>query len=221
MIFRIPPEAHLERLKLCAAYLSVQRGLKRSGWGSVGWGTFTLGVGFLSRSHRFLDAIWMVIGIVLLVEGAWILRAAAVDPGVIRFEAATLLLLGLWNTVGLYFEFQSGMKVPFRARIMFVGVLQLVSAYNTFKSYPHYKRIYDHLDRACLFELETNIGDMGKRKAVQTAELVEFKIDGKKCRAKFLPDLVIVFTGNDRQLGCRARRSEGGKHRKQNVIQST
>jgi hypothetical protein len=46
----------------------------------------------------------MVIGLVLLVEGGWILRAAAVDPGVIRFEAATLFLLGLWNTIGLYFE---------------------------------------------------------------------------------------------------------------------
>jgi len=153
------------------------------------------------------DAIWMVIGLVLLVEGGWILRAAAVDPGVIRFEAATLFLLGLWNTIGLYFEIQSGMKVPFGARIIFVGVLQLVSAYNTFKSYPHYKRIYDHLDRACLFELETKIGDMGKNKPVESSGLAEFKIDGKKCRAKFLPDLVIVFTGNDRQTLV-AERSE-------------
>jgi hypothetical protein len=206
MNFRIPPETQLERLKLCAAYLSVQRGLRRSGWGSIGWGVFTLGVGLLSKSHTIFDAIWIVIGLFLVLEGTWILRAAAVDPRVLQFEAAALLLLGLWNTVGLYFEIQSGMKPLFGGRVIIAGILQLIGAYSTFRSYPHYKRIYEHLDRACLHELEIKIGDMWKQKTLESG-LVEFKVENKKCRAKLLPDLAIVLSGNGRQVSV-AERSE-------------
>jgi len=194
MQFRIPPETHLERLKLAAMYLSLQRGLRRSGWGSIGWGAFTLGLGLLSRSHTIFDAIWFAIGLFLLLEGAWILRAAEADPRVLQLEAVALLLLGLWNTVGLYFEIQSGIKPLFGGRVIIVGIIQLFSAVTTFRSYPTYKKIYEHLDRACLHELELKIGDAWDQKTDAGSDVVEFKVDDKKGRARFLAEIVIVLT---------------------------
>jgi hypothetical protein len=202
MNFPIPPQTHLERLKLSATYLSLQRGLKRSGWGSVGWGIFTLALGVISRSHTLLDSIWIAIGFFMLLEGMWVLRAANLDPRVIQLEAAALAILGLWNTVGLYFEIQAGMKPLFGGRIIVVGIVQLIGAYTTFKSYPTYKNIYAHLDRACLHELEMKMGDMGKRKPQVSADLVEFKGDDKKCKAKFLPDAVIILKDGKQIVIC-------------------
>jgi len=200
MNLRFPPQTHIERLKLSAMYLSLQRGLRRSAWGSCAWGAFTLALGYFSRSHTILDSVWIAIGLFLLLEGAWVLRASAADPRVLRLEAAALLLLGLWNTVGLYFEVQSGMKPLFGARIIFVGIVQLVNAYATFRSYPLYTQVYRNLDRAVLHELELKIGDAWKRKSTEDPDVVDFKIGDKKCKAKFLPDMVIVFREKGRQI---------------------
>jgi hypothetical protein len=51
-----------------------------------------------------------------------------------------------------------------------------------------------------LHELEIRIGDAWKQKAQTAAGLVEFKIDDKKCKAKFLPEMVIVLTQNGKQV---------------------
>jgi hypothetical protein len=200
MKFRIPPQTHLERLKLSAMYLSLQKELKRSGWGSIGWGAFTLLVGLLSGLHTLLDSVWLTLGIFLLLEGAWVLRVGNLDPRVLHLEAAALLLLGLWNTVGLYFEIQSGMKPIFGARIIIVGIFQLIGAYTTYRSFPAYKNVYEHLDRACLHELELKMGDMWKRKPQIGIELVEFKADDKKCKARFLPDIAVLLMRDFKQV---------------------
>jgi hypothetical protein len=157
-------------------------------------------LGLLSRSHLVFDAIWFFIGLFLLLEGAWILRAAEADPRVLYLEAAALLMLGLFNTVGLYSEIQSGIKPLFGARIIIVGIIQLVSAYKTFRSYPTYKKIYEFLDRACLHELELKIGDTWDQKTEAISDVVEFKIEDKKCKAKFLPDLAIVLTEKGKSI---------------------
>lgn len=199
MRFQIPPLTQMDRLKLSATYLSLQRGLRRAAWSSVGWGAFTLAMGFLSKSHKLVDSVWVGLGFFLLLEGAWLLRAAAADPRVLQLEAATLLLLGLWNTVGLYFEAKSGIRPIGGAQIMFAGIVQLISAYAVFRSYPANKRVYEHLDRAALYELEMKIGDAWKAKAPQ-GDLAEFKVEDKKCKAKFLSDMVIVLRQNGRQV---------------------
>ena len=78
--------------------------------------------------------------------------------------------------------------------------VQLISAYTIYQSYPGYKQVYEHLNKACLHELEIRIGDAWKQKAQTAAGLVEFKIDDKKCKAKFLPEMVIVLTQNGKQV---------------------
>ena len=205
MNFSIPPQTHIERLKLAAMYLSCQRGMRRSAWGSLGWGAFTLVLGLLSRSRTPLDYVCYAIGLFLLVEGAWVLRAATTDPRVLRFEAAALLFLGLWNTVGIYFEITSGLRPIFGAQTILAGIVQMISSYSVFRSYPAYKLVYEHLDRACLYELELKIGDAWNIKTKLDPDIVEFKIDDKKSKAKFLPDIVIVLTNGGKQISLLER----------------
>ena len=200
MKFQIPPQTHMERLKLSAMYLSLQRGLKRSAWGSIGWGAFTLALGVFLKSHAVFDYIWLIIGCFLVLEGVWVLRSVAADPRVLLVEGFALALLGLLNTIGLYLEIKSGIRPVGGLQIIFAGIVQLISAYATFRSYPAYKRIYEHLDRACLYELETKIGDMWKRKAETDPELGAFKSEDKKCKVKFLPDLAILLLQNGKQV---------------------
>jgi len=200
MRFQIPPQTHMERLKLSAMYLSLQRGLKRAGWGSVGWGAFTLALGVFFRSHTVFEYVWLIMGCFLVLEGLWILRSVAADPRVLLVEALALAVLGLLNTVGLYLEIKSGIRPVGGLQIIWAGVVQLISAYATFRSYPAYKRVYEHLDRACLYELETKIGDMWKRKAETDPELGTFKSEDKKCKVKFLPDMAILLLQNGKQV---------------------
>ena len=152
------------------------------------------------KTHTVFDSLWLIIGFFLVLEGAWILRSVAADPRVLIVEAIALLVLGLLNTVGLYFEIKSGWKPIGGAQIILAGTVQLISAYTTFRSYPDYKRIYEYLDRACLHELETNIGDMWKRKAEADPELADFKCENKKCKAKFLADMAILLLQDGKQV---------------------
>jgi len=190
----------MERLKISAMYLSTQRGLNRSAWGSIGWGAFTLALGLFLKTHTVFDYIWLAIGLFLVLEGLWIMRSVAADPRVLLVESFALALLGMLNTVGLYFEIKSGLRPIVGLQIILAGVLQLISAYATFRSYAAYKRIYEYLDRACLHELEMKIGDMWKRKVGLDQDLADFKYDNKKCKAKFLPDMAIVLLQEGRQV---------------------
>jgi hypothetical protein len=91
MKYSVPPETDMDRLKLSATYLSLQRGIKRSAWGSLSWGAFTLGFAFLPWSHTLFDYVWLLVGSFLIIEGAWILRSSAADPRVLLMEAFALL----------------------------------------------------------------------------------------------------------------------------------
>jgi hypothetical protein len=200
MKYSIPPETHMDRLKIAATYLSVQRGLRRSAWGSLGWGAFTLAIGLLFSSHTFFDYVWLLVGTFLVIEGVWILRSIAADPRVLLMEAFALLTLGLLNTVGLYLEIESGIRPVFGGRVILVGIVQLISAYTTYKSYPVYSQVYEYLDRACLHELEMHIGDMWKKKSELEPDLADFKLDNKKCKAKFLPEQLIMLVNDGKDV---------------------
>ena len=200
MKFQIPPQTHMERLKIAAMYLSMQRGLKRAARGSIGWGAFTLALGIFLKTHTVFDYIWLTIGFFLVLEGAWIIRSVAADPRVLLIEAFALTVLGILNTVGLYFEIKSGLRPIGGLQIIFAGMLQLISAYTTFRSYPAYKQICEYLDRACLHELEMKIGDMWKRKGEVNQDLADFKYEDKKCKAQFLPEMAILLMQGGKQV---------------------
>lgn len=128
------------------------------------------------------------------------MRSAAADPRLLLAEAASLTVLGLLNTVGLYLEVRSGIRPLFGLQIIIAGILQLVSAYTTYRSYPAVKQICEYLDRACLHELETMIGDMWKRKSDAVPELADFKCENKRCKVKFFQDLAILLLQGGNQV---------------------
>lgn len=200
MLFRLPPQNHLERLAVAATYLSLQRSLTGAAWGSFGWGAFTLALGLLVKSHTIFQYVWLSLGALLVLEGVWLIRSAAADPRALLVESVALLLLGLFNTIGLYLEIKSGLRPIGGLQIIFAGIVQLISAYATFRSFPGYKQIYSYLDRACLHELELMIGDMWKRKSDTDPALADFKCDDKKCKAKFFPEIALLLLNNGKSV---------------------
>jgi hypothetical protein len=143
------------------------------------------------------------------------MRAAELNPRVLHTEAATLCLLGLMNTAGLYFEAKSGARIVFGGRVAIAGVVQLLNAYSNYKAYPVYSDVYAHLDRSCLHELVMKIGDAWERKGGAGEDMTEFKIGGKKCTAKFAGELVILLIdGSDVVISERAESKIESSHDK-------
>ncbi|MGB8524682.1 MAG: hypothetical protein WCD43_17085 [Candidatus Acidiferrales bacterium] len=103
MNFSLPPQNALEKLKVAATYLSLQKGLKGAAWGSIVWGVLALAAGYFVEPRALLDYVWLGIGLLLLFEGLWILRSsAAANPKALLVQSGALLILGLWDTIGIY-----------------------------------------------------------------------------------------------------------------------
>lgn len=205
MNFSLPPQSHLEKLKIAATYLSLQTGLKRAAWGSVAWGVLALVAGYFIKSRTLLDYVWIAVGLLLLLEGFWILHSAAADPRAILVQAAALLILGLWDTVGIYFEAKSGKPIILGGQIILAGIVQLISAYSTFRSFPGYNKLYPYLEPAYVCQLEADTEGVWKRKVGPGSDTIEFKAKSKIYKAKLLSDFVVILTDKGRSFAVAGR----------------
>jgi hypothetical protein len=175
----------------------MKKGLRRAAWGSLGWGIFTTALSLLAvsgGSRHVLTYINLFVGLVLLVEGIWLFRSP--EPTAVIAEGAVLALLGLWNTAGLYLDFKFGIKPVFGGHILIVGVLQLITAYETLKSYPSWKSIYPIAtqDPASSAELSHVSDSIWSTKPANDPDLIEFKAGNKPWKVKFLPEYAVMVT---------------------------
>jgi hypothetical protein len=193
--FSLPPQNALEKLKVAATYLSLQKSLKGAAWGSIVWGVLALAAGYFVEPRALLDYVWLGIGLFLLFEGLWILRSSAVaNPKALLVQSGALLILGLWDTVGIYFEAKSGRPIIFGGQIVLAGILQLISANSTYRSFPGYNRLYPYIEPAYVGELELATEGAWKARVTPGSDLIEFKAQGKKFKAKFMPDFMVALT---------------------------
>lgn len=175
----------------------MKKGLRRAAWGSLGWGVFTTALALLAisaGSRHVLTFINLFVGFVLLVEGIWLFRSP--EPPALIAEGAVLALLGLWNTAGLYLDFKFGIKPIFGSHILIVGILQLITAYETLKSYPAWKSIYPVAmqDPASSAELSHVSDSIWSMKPANDPDLIEFKVKDKVWKVKFLPEYAALVT---------------------------
>lgn len=204
MRYRLPPQTALEKLKLAATFLSLKKGLRYSGMWGVGWGLFTVGVGFLARPSSLLDYAWFAIGLFVLMQGVWILRAPSIVPRMIVSESIALLALGLWNTVGMYLIVQSGGRPILGGHAFIWGIAQLLSAYSTYKGYPGLKLVLQNLDPASADELENASRGAWKLKSSESPDTVELKTagfldSGQKLKIKSMPEYLILLAEKGRK----------------------
>lgn len=194
---------YLQKLKTASLYLSMQKGLRTAAWSSLGWGAFTLLIGFLVQPTSLLDYLWIALGLVLVAEGIWLLRSPV--PKALLAEAGVLLLLGLWNTVGMYFEYQAGAKPIAGGRLIFIGILQLINAYTTYRSYPVYRTAYDTRDTLAVAELQQMTDPIWKAKTAEATDMIEFTVDNDKCKLKFFPDCAAMVSHKGRTFSVFGR----------------
>jgi len=206
----LPPQTHLDKLKVAARYISLQRGLRSAAWSSFGWGLFTVLIGVLVRPENWLDYIWLGIGAFLLVEGVLLFRSSSADPKLVLLESLALLILGLWNTVGIFLIVRQGGRPAMGGHSFIIGIAQLASAYATFRSYPMHKRICQHVENLFVQELEQMSTGLWKAKPVESPDIVEFLVGtfssgNKKWKAKFLPEYVILASNKGRKFEVAGR----------------
>ena len=195
----LPPQTHLEKLKVAALCLSMQKGMHRAAWGSIAWGAFTLIIGLAFHSHGLLDYLWLGIGAFLVVEGLWLLLSTTASPSNLLLEALALAILGLWNTVGIFLEYKLGGGHGFTGRAFFVGIAQLASAYATYASYPAYKAALQHVEMLYTHELEEIAMGVWKAEPSDRPDIAEFTVKSKKCKARFLPEYALLISDNGRK----------------------
>jgi len=195
-----PPQTHVEKLKVAALCFSMQKSIPRAAWSSIGWGVFTLLIGMWVPPRTILDYLWIGIGVFLLIEGIWLLRNTSANPANLLLESLALLILGLWNTVGIYFEVQAGTKPAFAGHAFIFGIAQLASAYATFAAYPAYKKASQHVETLYLQELDQITAGAWKNKPSEQLDIAEFMAKNKKCKAKFLPDYVVLMSNKGRKF---------------------
>jgi hypothetical protein len=203
--FSLPPHSHLEKLKVAATYLSLQKGLRRAAWGSIAWGVLALVAGYFIKSRTLLDYVWIGVGLLLLLEGFWILHSATADPKAILVQSAALLILGLWDTVGIYFKAKSGIPIIFGGQIVLAGIVQLISAYSTYRSFPEYNKLYPYIQPAYVHQLEVDIEGVWKKKVSPGSDTIEFNAKSKIFKAKLLSDFIVILTDKGRSFAVAGR----------------
>lgn len=133
-----PPNIDLITLQAAADYLSYNLALKRMRRGAVGsiiFGIIALVMGLVGMQLNFLNGILVLIGLVLLVEGIWVVSVPKRFG--ILLEGITLILVALWNmvilgswSVGNIGNFNWGLK-----GLLILAILQLVWGIESIKRY--------------------------------------------------------------------------------------
>jgi hypothetical protein len=191
----IPPVTHFDKLRIAAMYLTQKNALRRAAWSSVGWGLLVLLLAlipFMNGSAGLWTCLHLTIGLILLVEGVWIFRTS--NPEALLAESAVLLLLGLWNTVGLYFELRMGLKPVLGGRVFIAGILQLISAYSVYKAYPTWKTVFPLAEPLYIDELDHLASPIWKASIEERTDLIAFQAENKDWKIEFLPDYAVVVT---------------------------
>lgn len=203
--FPVPPVTPLDKLKLAAAYLSLKKALRNSARYGVGWGLFSVAMGVISRPQTLSGYVWFALGLLLLMQGVWILGARAIDPRMLLSEAFVLLTLGLWNTAGIYLTARMGGRPILGGHAFLWGILQLLSAFPTYKSYAAYQLICRHLDAALVEELEEVTRGLWKSKPGGISDVVVLKKpavlgSGERLVVKLMPEYLVLLHDKGRAL---------------------
>ena len=194
--------SRLDRLNIAAALLDFDQSLKRSAWGSLGWGIFSLAAGiWLVLNNRF-GWINVAFGLLLMLEGLYEMRVR--EPKVIQVAAATLGILALWNLSALLLAI-AGFRVAGAHPLVAFG--QLLGAWMTYKSYADYAALLAESDPGMNEELKMLIHQLKNADPANDPDVVEF-ISSRfsdseiRWRVRSMPGS-LFFMGNEMFFGRR------------------
>ena len=87
----------IEELQKVANYRLVRKSFKGAAIGSIIFGLIAIGMGFGFAGENPINIVLGVIGILLVVEGAWLIRTS--NPKGLIVDGIAICILGTWNIV--------------------------------------------------------------------------------------------------------------------------
>jgi hypothetical protein len=195
------PATRLDKLNVAASLHVFDKTLDRSAWESLGWGAFSLVVGiFLLSTGRF-GWINLVFGLLIIIEGLY--EKQVREPKVIKVSAATLGLLGVWNLA--VFILAAMAKSRFVGGHPVVAVMQLLGAWNTYKSYAVYAALLAKSDPGANAEFKALLDQLKNADPKTAPDVAEFTVskfgsNDVRWRVRSV-DGLIFFLGNEVILG--------------------
>jgi hypothetical protein len=131
-----PSDAVFDELKRVANYRQICKTLRASGTGSIVFGVIAIAVGVATIRINPNNTILLVIGILLTVEGLWLVISPT--PIGIIIDGVSLMLVGSWNV------FISIMNMAIRAGTgawPVVGIFQFIWGLQSFGRYSRFSQM--------------------------------------------------------------------------------
>jgi hypothetical protein len=190
-------------LQKTADYLLVYRRLRTLGRTSILLGIFNLLISFASFQQPFLSAVLGVIGLCLVVEGAWLL--AFPSPQGVLLEGMVLLVVGGGElSIVLYDYFFLG---NLHLMIGFLGMMHLVGSVRWFRSYSRFHDVMHDPPPAEDLKGMDRLFQVLQRSGERNPGVVQFTAPPRIWKGLLSRDLVL-FVDNLRQQAIVARKDD-------------
>jgi hypothetical protein len=179
----------LSRLQTATLFNNYDAGFRKSAYSSIGWGVFSAVIGAVLLSRGSFGWINLAFGIFLIGEGVYEMRVR--DPKVVKVTAFTLGTLAAWNLGS--FAYSAYFQVGLGGHPLY-GFMQALGAYNTYKTYAHYKELFEKADAATVEQVKLAVAEMKADDPASSPDMVEFEAkpkDGESAywRVRFIKDL--------------------------------
>ena len=194
----------VDRLRAAAVYRAATRSLRTAGIGSIIFGLIAIGIGLSSMGNSPVNAFLAFLGLVLLVEGIWLV--AAPSPAGMIVDGFALIALGIWNLFVTVNNASSGGSSSGSFAIL--GVWQVIWG---FQSFGRYRR----LRKTCLappspddmLQIDRVMEEL-RRSPAGSDGIIEFEAKGgphKRWKARLLPTLGVFVCGNAAEVVIAAK----------------
>ena len=189
-----------DELQKASNYRTIRKALRNAGIGSIVFGSIALLAGLPGVSESLLDAGLAIIGLMLLSEGLWILKAPS--PKGLIADGIVLIILGAWNILTSILDTAEGLRVA-RGFVMLGGWqiiwgIQSIGRYKLFAEMPM-ARPPDHVLR-WLDDLAKRIHKTG---TAEVSDIIVFQADSEKkksWRALLCGDTAVLVQGDGEHL---------------------
>ncbi len=167
-----PSPEVFDELQRVANFRHVQKTLKASGTGSIVFGLIAIVVGVMAMQHNPVNAILLGIGILLAVEGTWLVIAPA--PAGIIVDGISLMLVGVWNIWVTINNMAAGQHTSTWGVI---GVFQIIWGFQSFSRYSRFSKMpRETPSPATIQRIDEIVKDIAKTKPAVDPEIIDFKM---------------------------------------------
>jgi hypothetical protein len=161
-------------LQKASNFRTVKRSLRSGGIGSIVFGVIAMVVGFGGMDDNPVNAILGIIGVLLFVEGIWLVSDP--KPAGMIVDGIALMILGIWNIIITVANSASGGGTSFFALL---GVWQIIWGVQSFGRFNHFSKLpmqkpSDSLSK----QIDTLINEISKSKTKDRTDLIEFQAKG-------------------------------------------